>query len=158
MCYLNKVIHLLQDLKSNVERIAELLDVKLSPQQLETIVTGNTFENKKKELGSNHPVYRKGKKQSSKIWMLIFLRLGFKIWFYYIPWLDSKGDGISGIHILSSIVKVTLTNLICRQNWWMEIRPHCRAEWDAGWVDPARDGGVGGAADALRVTISYNTR
>ncbi|XP_067929955.1 amine sulfotransferase-like [Watersipora subatra] len=50
-----------KDLKSNVERIAELLDVKLSPQQLETIVTGNTFENKKKELGSNHPVYRKGK-------------------------------------------------------------------------------------------------
>ena len=34
--------------------------MELTQQQIDRVVTANTFENKKKEMGSNHPVYRKG--------------------------------------------------------------------------------------------------
>ncbi|XP_067931251.1 amine sulfotransferase-like [Watersipora subatra] len=50
-----------KNLKGNVERICNFLNIELSPQQLERVVVANTFENRKKEQGRNHPVYRNGK-------------------------------------------------------------------------------------------------
>ncbi|XP_067931344.1 amine sulfotransferase-like [Watersipora subatra] len=55
-----------KNLKENVRRIAEFLNIKITPRQLDAVVAASTFENKKQERGKNHPVYRKGKVGSWK--------------------------------------------------------------------------------------------
>ena len=54
------VIFYFQDLEGNVRKVAKFLNLELTQEQIDRVVTANTFENKKKEMGSNHPVYRKG--------------------------------------------------------------------------------------------------
>jgi len=48
-------------LEGNVRRIAEFLGVELTEEQIRKVTEANVFENKKKEAGRGHVIYRQGK-------------------------------------------------------------------------------------------------
>ena len=50
-----------------MKKIAEFLNIKLTQEQIDRVVTANTFENKKKDMGYNHPIYRKGEHGSKLV-------------------------------------------------------------------------------------------
>jgi len=53
--------YLKQDLEGNVKKIAEFLGVELTEEQIRKVTEANVFENKKKEVGKGHAIYRSGK-------------------------------------------------------------------------------------------------
>ncbi|KAF6021212.1 SULT6B1 [Bugula neritina] len=50
-----------EDLEGNVKKIAEFLGVELTEEQIHKVTEANVFENKKKEVGKGHAIYRSGK-------------------------------------------------------------------------------------------------
>ncbi|XP_067929690.1 amine sulfotransferase-like [Watersipora subatra] len=82
-----------QDLKGNVIKITEFLDLELSPQQIDAVVVANTFANKKKEMGSHNPIYRRGKSGGWKSDLTVDQNEMMD------EWIQQEMEGLEGVKI-----------------------------------------------------------